>query len=432
MKESNQFNVLSSIGTFKNYLVRKCFQQWMHNVRYKLYCQQRKKLASHLFLGMESFCAPLLEIKKSTLEMDEVALLDVQGQKNGNAAFESGAFIDLQASKRTQATKEFEASMDKMQATVQRVCTDVRNLARTKDAYGSLDAYDMNSVNEKAKSMQQMKQEEADRRGLIQRSENEARMLVDFIRLMDYVVVSHLVDHVLNTLAVFLEEILKVRKVGLFQTDIQFSETTTSFFPAENDILGMVKQLIDATIHTVTQVSRIIYTQPFASVMASVIKKGPNVGLIIQTGRRFLELEAAIEQKIKLDFVEADEYVVMFDTVRPVFNFDQAWDLDEYSQREHTLETHKETMAMMLEWDRELEKMRVGGAIGILHVESRKLKNRLVPMNQEKMELVKGLLNDLAHNKCKTQLDNLRTRIESMQQRPHQLKVFAGHLEELN
>ena len=54
MRESNQFNVLTSIGTFKNYLVRKCFQAWMHNVRYKLYCQQRKKLASHLFLGMDA------------------------------------------------------------------------------------------------------------------------------------------------------------------------------------------------------------------------------------------------------------------------------------------------------------------------------------------------------------------------------------------
>ena len=64
---------------------------------------------------------------------------------------------------------------------------------------------------------------EQDSKALVKRSENEARMLVDFIRLMDYMVVSHLVEHVLNAVDSFLLELLKVRKVGLFQTDIQFS-----------------------------------------------------------------------------------------------------------------------------------------------------------------------------------------------------------------
>jgi dynein heavy chain len=428
MRESSQYNVLSSIGTFKNYIVRKCYMAWMHNVRYKLYCGQRKKLAAHLFLGMESFCIPLLDIKKATLEMEQVVLIDSQGQKT----YAISHFVEHQTTKRAEATKKFEAAMDKMQGTVQRVCTDVRNLAKKKDAYSGLSMYELNSVNEKTKSMQQIKKEEQDSKALVKRSENEARMLVDFIRLMDYMVVSHLVVHVLNTVDRFLIELLKVRKVGLFQTDIQFSDTATSFAPGEQDILQMVSQVLDATIVTVMQVSRIIYTQPFSSIMASIVTDGPNVGSIIRDSSRFILLQSNIDNKITTDFTEADDYAQTFDIVRPVYNFDTKWDFAEYGGRAHTIETIKETMGMMINWETELDRMRVGGAMGILHVESRKLKNRLVPMNAEKMEQVKSLLNDLAREKCKVQLEENRQRIEVLQQRPAHLQAFATQLDKLN
>lgn len=43
--------------------------------RYKLYIQQRNKLSNQLFLAKDSFCEPLLDLKKETLEVQNVALL---------------------------------------------------------------------------------------------------------------------------------------------------------------------------------------------------------------------------------------------------------------------------------------------------------------------------------------------------------------------
>ena len=88
------------------YLHSKCFQLWHSNVRYgpqlrarvrthsrynfdhtlvvtlcqyksryKLYIQQRNKLSNQLFLAKDSFCEPLLDLKKETLEVQNVALL---------------------------------------------------------------------------------------------------------------------------------------------------------------------------------------------------------------------------------------------------------------------------------------------------------------------------------------------------------------------
>lgn len=76
MRQSTLFNMLRSIRFFKYYLHSKCFTMWHQNVRFKLYCQQRAKLKNRMFLAKESFCEPLLELKKEMLDVQNVALLD--------------------------------------------------------------------------------------------------------------------------------------------------------------------------------------------------------------------------------------------------------------------------------------------------------------------------------------------------------------------
>ena len=428
MRESSQFNVLSSIGTFKNYLLRKCFNSWCHNVRFKLYCQQRKKLAAKLFLGMESFCIPLLNIKECTLETDSVCLLDSQASK----PYESAQFVEHQTTKRALAAKELEQAMDKMQIIVQEVCKSVKNLASTKDAFSALGNWDYESKagGDKAKSMQQMKQEDMDRKALVQRSENEARMLVDFIRLMDYVVVGHIVGLVINTMDDFLKELRKPRKVGLFSTDIHFTTDSTCFAPDQSSILGMINGIVDATINSANSVSRIIFTQPFGAIMANVITDSPHVGSIIRSSPRFQTLLQNITDKLVSDFTEAEEYVHVFDPVRDIYLFDQTWDFEAYRTADIT--KLRETLHNLDEWEKELDKMRTGGATGVLHVESRKLKSKLIPLNQTKLDQMKGLLIKLARERCALQVEDYKHRIQSQEERPSHLTAFSAQLEKLN
>lgn len=63
MRQSTIFNVMTSIKFFKYYLVYKVFRTWRNNVRYKLYCGQRRKLAAKLFLAKTTFCNPLLQVR---------------------------------------------------------------------------------------------------------------------------------------------------------------------------------------------------------------------------------------------------------------------------------------------------------------------------------------------------------------------------------
>lgn len=56
----------------------KLFRVWRSEVRYRIYCKQRKQLKRNLFLARPSFCGPLLEVNKLMHELDGVKLSEVQ------------------------------------------------------------------------------------------------------------------------------------------------------------------------------------------------------------------------------------------------------------------------------------------------------------------------------------------------------------------
>lgn len=61
---------------------------------------QRRKLAGRLFLAKESFCAPLLELKKQMVEIQDVKLLDLSVK-----TFEPQQFVEYQSNRRQEAAK---------------------------------------------------------------------------------------------------------------------------------------------------------------------------------------------------------------------------------------------------------------------------------------------------------------------------------------
>jgi dynein heavy chain len=432
MRESSQFNVLRTVGTFKNHLTRKCFESWRENVRFRLYCAQRKKLASRLFLGMKSFCAPLLEVKRAALEMESTQVIEVANGRD-NSSIEVATFVELQAGKRAEATKEFETAMEAMAATVTRVCSAVRNLARQQAVHETLEYEYENGGNTHNKSIVALKQEAAERRALVARSESEARLLTELIRMVDYVAVGHLVELVLSALERFLA-VLKpeqARKVGLFQTDMLFCPGGTNFSPCKEEMLGMVQQLVDQTINTCSTVSRIIFTEPFEAVMEAVITEGPSVAQIIRESPRYARALAAINEKIATDFEQADKVVLVFDDVRPVWDYDQTWDLEAYRAKEHTVESLSADLAMLTDWSVKLESMRGGNACGMLHVDSKNTKALLMPMNISKLEKVTGVLADAFGKRTKEIVADYKARMAKMANRPAKFDQFAAHMEHL-
>ncbi|KAG6597879.1 dynein heavy chain [Phytophthora cinnamomi] len=431
MRQSTMFNVLTSLRFFKHYLVNKAFSLWCANVRFKLYCRQRRRLSAKLFLAKESFCVPLLQVKKvMSTELMGVVLLDLRAQKT----YESSAFVEYQGTKRAEGSKQFEICIEKLQSIIQRVCSDVKNLTKTsnpqEDFLSDMTLSSMGTSQEKTKSIVAVKAEQQQKRRLFRRAAEEAGMIADFIRLIDCIAVESLVILAVQSCANFLCELNKVpRKTGLFETTIFFGEQSTIFSPTSEQIQHIVIAMTDDIVSTVNSVSRVLYLRPFAAYVGNAVADAPHVGSTITSSVAFGQIRKELVAKIASDYAEATEYVKIFDNVRPIYEYDKVWDLEEYSQRAHTVTTLKADMLQISTWEKELEKMRAGQTIGILHVESRKLKQTLIPMTTAKLDAMKGLVKDLARARCKTQLGEYKQRIQSLLQRPQHLKEFAGHVE---
>jgi hypothetical protein len=310
MRQSTLFNVLTSIRFFKFYLVNKTFCTWRSNIRYKLYCQQRRKLLGKSFMGKESFCGPLLAINEAMLALKGVVLLDLRGQKMNN--MEAANFMEYQASIRAEAAKRFEAIMETLQAEITGVCVNVNNLLQLQshggdeggggDGAGGGDAgLGFADPSQKSKSLVFIKQEQADRKRLQQRAATEREMLPSFIRLADYIMVESLVQLTVLTSYDFLNELLKTpRKTGLLETTVMFGRSSEIVFtPTCAHITSMLGQMSSAMVETVSKVPRILFTRPFATLVQNHFTKEPNVAEIIQDSIEYQEIRRDISAKVE-------------------------------------------------------------------------------------------------------------------------------------
>jgi dynein heavy chain len=459
MRHNTIFNLVTKISFFKNYLVRKTYSLWKDNIRYNLYCQQRKKLLTKLFLGKKSFCKPLLEVQNIMMEIGNVGLLDLQGQK----VYETPHFIEHQQQKRAEASKHLEGFMENLQRLMQRVCKDVENLGQSGNAFDVLRGKDFPAIAKKNQSMVSIRLESAAQKEMVNRAEQEAGMIADFIRLVDYICVESLVSLAVESHATFLSELQNPRKVykarpppasslpstdtdtqthtstiwgeqsGLFQTSVLFApDERTTFTPTASNIQEMIHNVTSAIIQTVSSVSRLLYTRDFNAYVSKLnLKSWPHIGTMIAQCRRFIRIKGEIDRRILNDFLEAEEYVKVFENIRHIYDHDIQWNLADYSSCHHTVISFQADLKLMSRWDYELDKMRVNSVCGIMQVESRRLKQMLIPKLAEKAEAIKNLLDSYAKNRCLAILREYKQALNTVSARPQYLKDYAGFVEEM-
>jgi len=429
MRLSTIFNVIASIRFFKNYLIYKMFHAWRTSIRYNLYGLQRKRLSQKLFLAKKSFCEPLLEINRCISDIHHVMLLDLRSQKT----YDAGQFAEHQGQKRIEASKELESIMEKVQLVVERVCNDATRRARiTNEAFQS-SINGMNNPRElKTRSLVALKEERAERILKLKIAMQEAGMLCDFIRLADYITVENLVGMCIKTKQDLLAELTKAsRKSGMFETTVQFQKNCQiSFSPNCNDICQMFGDLGEYMIRTVGSVPRIIFIRPFKGIVSPLIKYTPDVRNFILDSEEYKMIKDSIGEKVLQDFKDAKDYSKTFEQVMPIFVYNQEFDFERYKKRDDlSLQVIKKDMVVLSDWTKDLEKMRVGNTVGILHVESRKLRSSLVPITELGLERMRGLLADLSKQKCGILLEEYKVQIRELEAQPMHLKDFAAHVE---
>ena len=287
--ESAMYNVLRCIRFFRNYLHAKMFRLWRANVRYRIFSKQRRALSRKLFLARESFASPLLEVKRIMFDFDSVPISNVRP-----GVYQAENFVKDQVDARTVASKKFEERFERLADAVEKVCKGVKDRARqydhriaNDDLINSRFAQHLLGGNGRIRSMVSIKNERADRLRQLKHANLEADMLGDFIRLVDYIEVEHLVLRSTSTTVQFLHLLLNSNK-ALFQTTVSFAKEAPVhhppghghhghapghgllFAPTAREIHAIVSSMSEHCISTVDTVDRILHHPKFKPFVSPV------------------------------------------------------------------------------------------------------------------------------------------------------------------
>jgi len=413
------FNILRNITFYKYFLHRRAFTAWRSHVKFQLFAKQRAKVSDRLFLTRKTSHHQILLIRQHLMEVQNVRLLQLDLRTS-----DKDAFVDTQSVQCNKASAQYEESMRKVMNEVQAVINEVNNMHSQSKADPSANAanYSADAAPEKAKSLAKIKQEKADRKVLRQRAKYEYQSLPDFIRYIDYLVVETLVALAVDTVKAFYDEFVKSRKTGIFETMVRFTTTGTTFSPTCNEITDVLDQLLANMIQTVGNINRVIYINLRGTNISS---NPPNIQNLIRESRMFRLYSDYIRDRVVADFERAGEHAQTYDSVRPIYDFNATWNYEAYIAEQHDMGSLRSMMDMINSWNKELEKLR-NKPIGVLEVDSKRLKGELNPLREARLEEIKGYIKDVARVRCSQLLEHYKDCLNKLANKPAHLKDFAS------
>ena len=446
MQQSTFFNVLTSIRFFKHYLAARIFRLWRANVRYKLYDACRNKLCKRFFLAKPAFCSTLLEINSLCYDLrtgDKTRLLATISPNF--MTIEN--FLEEQQQQLQHASKAFEQIVDKLQALAEKVCKDVTTRARLTDdnplMVGRLADGDGNErappKKQRSKSMAAVRDEQQQRLAAVKEAQSEERMLGDFIRLADYMSVSCCYLLTVGTSETLLEVLTTPRKNGMWITGLEFGSDDILFQPPRETFTSSLATCLEAMINNIHAVPRLLYMRPFKPYFHSGRVEGPDVAKLVRHSTRFLAAQRSIAEVVTADFERATQYAEIFEEYRVIHCFGEYWNFDGYAERMHAMTSFKEVvvtlksdMGQLNKWFKELDRMRISGTERNLHVDSKTLKNLLIPITQKALDKCRNLLLQVARDNCMEALQAFQQRIRDLGEQPRTLRDFADYCDNLN
>jgi len=402
MRERSMFYSLRSLRFFKYFKIAKAYRFWYKNVRYKLYCQQRNKLKARLFLAKHSFVSALIEMNQLCVDMRESTKL-VEATLKSNSSYTTEEFDSLQQSTRIEAARIFEATQEKLQAALEKVCEDVTTRARVSDgsAMPGEGGDEMAAQSGKSKSMFAMRQAHLERQRALKKAEEEAQMLGDFIRLADYILVENLVMLAIDSVGTFLNLLIdnkqqeEVKRKAMFLTHIDFVPGDIEFHPPKEAIGKTLRDMQEGVINTVNAVARLLYNRGFKPFFEGQHVVGPAVESIIVSSAEYIEISNGLDEQLHTDFDDARVAVEDYEQYRKVHDFGdkdgpQYWDYEQYMSTGPSPREMQNKMKQIKTWQSDVkERMRKQKLVGMLHIDGKQLQLRLEPITTDALQNMK-------------------------------------------
>jgi len=349
----------------------------------------------------------------------------------------------------------------------------------------------------KFKSMVAIKEEKAERLRRLKNAQEEAELLGDFIRLVDYMTVERLAAIGVAT-ATELLSVLRTRKQPLFRASMAFGTGLNDgivFSPSSYEVHRMADSVLEATIATLTSISRVLYGTAFKTIVAQcalasssaavqqrhvgtrrardihateqrelvqasssgsnhgfggfgaaampqqrsnrgaagLLFEAPHVDTMIRDSKTFQSTQLAIARKIDDDFGMAKTAVQALERFRPVHDFGITWNAEAYRARSHTVTSLQKDMLQQEDWAIDMERTtRYAYEAGMLQIESKDFKDALLPVTVTALSGMKELLLRIFHSRATELLSAFQQRGRQLDEDPTALKAYAAHVDKYN
>eukprot|EP00605_Chrysophyceae_sp_TOSAG23-4_P000859 GSChrysophyteH1.ASY1.ANO1.950.1 assembled CDS len=415
MRHGMLFKILRNIGFYKYFLHRKIFNTWRDNVRFLLFAKQRKSVGSRLYMTRKTTINAILCIKKHLMNVQSVRLLYVDGR-----TLEKDVFVEQQTQNCIKSGTLFEEAMRNVTNEVQTVIHQIQNMhsKASVDPNNQAVAYN-DDVPEKHKSLLRLRQEKVERIAMRKQAKLEYATLPAFIRFIDYLTVEALVSIAITTLQSFYDDFTKHRKNGVFETMVRFNASGSYFSPTCGELQSVMDRLIEIMVNSVGNLNRVAYLNNKSQ------SSGASIQSIVRNDRKFCETIHSIKSRLEQDFERAEEHAHSYDSVRPIYDFNATWDFAAFKAEQHDMNTYKSMMQMINDWNKELEKLR-NRPIGVLEIDSKRLKNELNPLREARLTEIKSFIMENARAKCLALTETYKDHLAKLANKPSQLKDFAG------
>lgn len=434
MKERTQFNILSNIPFFKNYVNCKMFNIWRANVKYRIYCNTRQKLINNVFFCKPVFANNVVEINKILYDVHTYEMVNFSTLATKNVDVEE--FKGEQRNTKQRVAKEYDTIFEKIIACIQGVIKQVHN---NKNEKFTSDLEKMNFGKQiKQKPIYLIKKEKEEEQRRKELADYDYSMLGHFIRFTNYSALETLVKATNNSMMKMRDEMYKERKAGLFTTMAYFEPHAISFNPKDEEITTAMDSILEEMIKTVRGTTKILGNPDFEQYTRDLFASGiitgeglPDISQIIPDSVEYKVVREEVKTKIILDFTDCKKYVDLhYNQCRKIEDERDKFKIDDWRKEDHALVEIKQRIAQMREFRKMKDEEIKDYSHGIFHVESKTIRKTLTDFVDSSISGLKDYLYDFMKKKAEETNDELRRVNENLKKPMTKLSTYCDYIKE--
>eukprot|EP01043_Picozoa_sp_COSAG02_P058494 COSAG02_NODE_7289_length_3083_cov_3.512399_2_plen_771_part_01 len=424
------FSQCSRIPFFKSYTVTKGFYFWRKCVNRQRFRRKRDTVGRHLFGHRKSFRSTNKVLLGACHDARCVKLCDIEMRRTYTLA----EFRDRQTAARKTGQQQLSAAMERIQAELVWLCDQLKQRKRESEMKDENDDKELARAIETHMSMSEVRAEQQKRARLLNEAISEAEEVGVFVRLADMIAVETgvlLATESVVGIQAHLQRHLQDVSHGMFVVVVDMDAEKVDYSPTVAEFLDVMREAIDDVVRIVVKAPRLAYVRQLGVHIETDPSQFSSVADLMQVNLEFAQAKEDVMQTVRENYDRILAAGAELEQFREMYNFVTVWHTEKnaYTFKKHDVHSARglqEDLRKALQWKELLAKqMRISREIGIFHMDTRGLRDRLKPLVDTVVEDMKQNLLTVAGQFTSEALVEAQRTIKALKDKPRTVMDFA-------